>query len=392
MRHVPVNVEVFDDRRVLITSDFPMRDQAQLQALPGSRYDVSDHRWYAPLTWATCKQMRGFFGENLEVGPNLIDWATNERAVRIDPAMALRHAASADGDPDLYPFQRAGVQFLSFAQRALLCDEMGTGKTVQTIRTIVELIRRGENPFPVIVVAPNNMTLTWKREWEKWYPGVIATVIKGSAVKRIQQIGDGAHVHIINYEGVRSHSRLAPYGSVRLRRCVVCDNTVPKTKEYSQTRCEHCKKELNNIPWKTVIVDEVHRMKDPKAKQTRACWALRTENTKFVFGLTGTAIANNPADMWPALHLISHDEWPSRYKYIDRYCLTSFNPFGGMTVIGLKTETKDEFFDIVDPRMRRMPKEAVLPQLPKKTYTERYVDMTPIRLDGERHDRSDRRW
>ena len=47
-----------------------------------------------------------------------------------------------------------------------------------------------------------------------------------------------------------------------------------------------------------------------------------------------------------------------------------------MTIIGLKPETKDEFFLSVDPRMRRMPKEAVLPFLPKKTYTTRYVEMS----------------
>ena len=373
-----VTVEVHDEHRVVVVSEQPFRDKELIKQVPGASYSISDHQWYAPLTWAACRQLRGIFGDRLVVGPNLQAWAWNERQTRVDPAVALRESWDATGDDDLYPFQRAGVQFLTFAGRALLCDEMGTGKTVQTIRTLANVVRNGGNPFPAIVVCPNNMALTWKKEFEQWWPGIKATVVRGSAAKRREQImDDETHVWIINYEGLRAHSRLAPYGSIRLKRCHICDPNLPDVAANAQTRCEWCKKELNFEPWMTVIVDEAHRIKDPKAKQTRACWALRTEDTKYVFGLTGTAIANNPTDLWPALHLISKDEWPSRQKYIDRYCLASWNVFGGMTVLGLKDEMKPEFFDIVDPRMRRMPKDAVLPFLPKKTYSERYVEMTP---------------
>jgi SNF2 family DNA or RNA helicase len=372
-----VVVDVYDVSRVVITSDNPMRDKDLIRSLPGSSYDLKAHRWTAPLTWATCRALRGIFDERLIIGEALASWAANELATRITPSIALREAYSADGDEDLYPFQRAGVQFLAYAKKALLCDEMGTGKTVQTIRTITELVRRGENPFPVLVVAPNNMTLTWKKEWEKWYPGVNAVVVKGSAAQRRAILEDTSpHVFIINYESVRTHSRLAPYGSIRLKRCTNCDATLADIPANKPSRCEHCPKELNEREWKTLIVDEAHRMKDPKAKQTRACWSLRTKTTEFIYALSGTAIANAPHDLWSALHLLSKEEWPSRSKYIDRYCLASWNVFGGMSVIGLREENKKEFFDIIDPRMRRMPKEAVLPQLPKKTYSERYVEMT----------------
>lgn len=380
-----VNVDVHDARRIVITSDQPFRDKELFKQIPGASYSIADHQWYAPLTWASCLQLRGVFGDRLIVGQSLTDWAWNERQVRVDPATSLRAAWDTTGDEDLYPFQRAGVAFLTFARKALLCDEMGTGKTVQTIRTLKNIEAQGESPFPAIVVCPNNMTLTWQKEFKMWWPEVKTTVIRGSAKKRIEQMNEAdTQVWIINYEGLRSHSRLASYGSIRLKRCHVCDATLPDTKAYSQSKCEHCKKELNEHPWTTVIVDEAHRMKDPKAKQTRACWALRTSETRFAFALTGTAIANAPTDLWPALHLISADEWPSRSKYIDRYCLASFNVFGGMTVVGLKDEMKDEYFNIVDPRMRRMPKEAVLPFLPKKTYSERYVEMTPKQASAYR--------
>ena len=371
-----IKVDIFDKKRISIDSTNVFRDRELILTLPGARYDTKNHRFLAPLTWATCVAVRGIFGERLQIGESLASWAWDERNTRIDPAIKLRQAWDAEGDDDLYPFQRAGVQFLKYAKRALLCDEMGTGKTVQTIRTLKSLHDDGEDPFPALVVAPNNMTLTWKKEIEKWWPGRTAVVIKGSAAKRKQQIAEKADFHIINWESVRIHSKLESYGSNRLKRCIVCDPTLADTPTNKQSRCEWCKKELNQKEWKTIIVDEAHRMKNPNAKQTQAVWALQNSETKYVYALTGTPIANAPHDFWPSLKMVAPDEWPSRSRYMDRYCLLSYNIFGGMNVVGLREETKAELFSIVDPRMRRMPKEAVLPFLPKKTYTERYVDMT----------------
>lgn len=372
-----ISIEMYDDTHVSLVSDQPYRDKERIKMIPGARYQVHDHVWTAPLSWAACLQARGVFASELTIGPLLTDWAVRDRTERVDPAVAFRLAWDAEGDDDLYPFQRAGVAFLTFARKALLCDEMGTGKTPQTIRTLQNLSNGGAQVFPAVVVAPNNMTITWRKEFERWYPGVDAVVVKGSASKRVRMLSEKHDVYIINYEGLRSHTRLAPYGSVRLKHCIVCDPMLPDTKANQQKGCERCKKELNLITFKSIIVDEAHRMKDPKAKQTRACWALRSNETEFVYCLTGTAVANAPHDLWPALHMISPEEWPSRSKYIDRYCTVSFNLFGGMTVTGLSPATQDEFFGVVDPRMRRMPKAAVLPHLPAKTFTQRYVDMTP---------------
>ena len=372
-------LEVFDADRVVITSDNPFRDKELIKTLPGASYNIHEHRWFAPLTWATCVTMRGIFGDRLQVGPKLAEWSIAEYENRIGPAMGLREAFDAEGDEDLYPFQRAGVQFLAYARRALLCDEMGTGKTVQTIRTLVELHRRGEEVFPAIVVAPNNMVRTWEAEVNKWWPGLKVNAIPGGTpiAKRRKLIEEPAHVYIINFEGIRAHSKMKHFpGGPRLKPCIKCDATLADVPANSPSRCERCKKELNFKTWKTVVIDEAHKMKNPKAKQTQCCWALRTDETENIFCLTGTAIANAPHDLWPALYLISREEHPSRTKYIDRYCLTSFNPFGGMTIIGIRPDTKEEFFKVIDPRMRRMPKEAVLPFLPKKTYTVRTVDMS----------------
>lgn len=87
-----ITVERCGDDRISIDSDFPQRDKELIKSLPGSSYSVKTHAWTAPLTWATCRALRGTFGENLVIGEKLVDWARRERAERVDPAMELRAA------------------------------------------------------------------------------------------------------------------------------------------------------------------------------------------------------------------------------------------------------------------------------------------------------------
>jgi SNF2 family DNA or RNA helicase len=75
------------------------------------------------------------------------------------------------------------------------------------------------------------------------------------------------------------------------------------------------------------------------------------------------------------MHGLSPKEYPTRTKYVDRYGLLSWNAFGGMDIIGIRPDTKDEFYSILDPRMRRMPKDLVLPFLPPKVPIRRFAEM-----------------
>jgi SNF2 family DNA or RNA helicase len=133
-------------------------------------------------------------------------------------------------------------------------------------------------------------------------------------------------------------------------------------------------RELNEIEFKSVIADEIHRSKDPKSKQTRALWAA-TGDADIRFALTGTPIAKDVVDLWPILHWISPEEWPSRTKWIDRMIDTMLNAFGGMMVLGVKPHMEQEFYAAINPRMRRMLKAKVLPWLPEVITERRDVEM-----------------
>jgi SNF2 family DNA or RNA helicase len=368
---VTVSVDIDNGgEHILINAEWRLKELCK--SLPGASWSPSDQVWRVPLSWTTCLALRSTFRSDLVIGPALSEWAANEVTTRINPSNAFRELETFEGDEILFPHQRAGVEFLATAKRALLADEPGLGKTAQAIRAIKMLHERGEEVFPILIVCPNTLKKNWAREFTKWWPEVPTQVIKGSAVQRKRQFEDPAQVFIINWESLRTHSRLAPYGSVALTRCRACGG---QDEKISETRCEVHLRELNHIDFKAVIADEIHRSKDPKSKQSRALWSA-SGDSKIRFALTGTPIANNVVDLWSILHWISPKDWPSKTKWIDRMVDTMLNAFGGMMVIGVKPAMQDEFYKSVNPVMRRMLKKVVLPWLPPVINERRDVEMS----------------
>jgi len=326
-----------------------------------------------PTSWATCLALRSTFKTDLQIGPRLTAWASNEVATRITPANTLRDLETLEeGNEDLFPHQRAGVKFLSVARRALLADEPGLGKTAQAIRALKQLQDNGEDVFPALIVCPNTLKKNWKREFDMWWPGVDVEVIKGSATQRRKVFENEADVYVINWESLRSHSRLSSYGSIALARCQECGGHDEKV---TINRCEVHKRELNMIDFKSVVADEIHRSKEPKSKQSRALWAA-TGDADIRFALTGTPIANNVLDLWSILHWLSPEEWPSKTRWVDRMVNVMLNAFGGMMVLGVKPHMEQEFYATVNPRMRRMLKAKVLPWLPEMMFERRDIEMS----------------
>lgn len=369
-----VHVELSDAGDV-ININAEWRYKELCKSIPGATWSSKDNVWRIPVGWSGCLALRSVFKEDLVIGPRLLEWATNERVSRVDPSNLLRElevVEDGDDNTDLFPHQRAGVRFLATAKRALLADEPGLGKTAQAIRALKKLHDDGEQVFPALIVCPNTLKKNWEREFSIWWPEVNTQVIMGSAAQRRKQFEDEADVYIINWESLRSHSKLAPYGSVALARCVDCGGHDEKV---SENRCEVHIRELNRIDFRAVVADEIHRSKDPKSKQTRALWAA-TGKADVRFAMTGTPIANDVLDLWPILHWLSPEEWPSKTRWIDRMVDTMLNAFGGMMVLGVKPHMNDEFYATINPRMRRMLKERVLPWLPPVIKDRRDVEMS----------------
>lgn len=366
----------------VIVLESPWNITFQLRELPGVKYIGKLKRYEMPLSWSSCVMLRTEFGKDITIEPDLKSWAKGERADRIDPVMRIRDLTSlACGDETndhedlLYPFQIAGREFLVTARQALLGDEQGTGKTIQVLAAL-----RQTGAYPALVVCPNSLKRNWEAETKKWLPEATPIVVHGSAKQKrdaLKLVADSKNpVVIINIESMRMFSRLAHYSGVRNLKCTQCDK-YGGNPDLTQARCETHPKELNEMIFKTCVLDEAHRVKDPRAKQTRAIWSVfHDSDVEYRWALTGTPLANHPGDVWSIMHAIAKEDFPGRVAFIDRYALQSWNAFGAMNIVGLRSDMSDEFFKIFHPRFRRMQKAVVLPQLPPKIRTIRLVEMS----------------
>jgi SNF2 family DNA or RNA helicase len=351
-------------------------DTDRMTQIPGATHDRRTETWKIPLSWASCCVLRGVFGKDLEVGEKLKDWSWNIWTLRIEPALKLRELVKLpehyrdswpiaeiekNSDLKLKPYQWADVAFMATAGTALLANEPGLGKTASMIRTLQVLAGAGDpSPLPALVVCPNSLKITvWKRELEKWSPELSVVVIDGGVGARRKQLTAPADVYVINWDLLRYHSRLAPYGQETL------------------TEAQKTPKELNALEYHTIILDEAHKLLNPKSQVTRAAWSVM-KDAHFRFALTGTPIGDHVGDLWGLLHGIDPAGFPGKTRYMERYAQTSWGLWGGLEVLGLRSDTAEEFRKVTEPVMRRMLKAVVLPQLPPKLpVAYRHTPMTP---------------
>jgi len=349
--------------------------KAACSSIPGMRVHEGT-TWRAPVTWATaCAIAKTFPKVVLDESAREYTRRVHSEFVSIANRFALSMDFSEAGSAvagfrnttrfSLFDYQEGGAEYLSFAGRAGLFDPMGTGKTAQTISALRVLDAQGKGPYPALVIAPNSVKRSWANEFKLWLPEAEhrRVVDFGNTAKArkeaIEEMKDGGgDVLVVNWEGLYNNSRHAPYGSIKVSK----GNREPGL--------------LNAIDWRTVVADEAHRAKNPDAKQTRALWFLRNE-AKFRFALTGTPMANSPADLWALLFFLWPEEFPSKTKFIDRYCLVGYGDWGGIDVLGLNPESRAEFDQVTRHLWRRTPKEVALPSLPPKVPFTRLCTMKP---------------
>lgn len=225
----------------------------------------------------------------------------------------------------LRPFQLEGVrQIYQFRGRALLADEQGLGKTIQSLYWILKTPSRR----PVVIVCPASVKYNWQAEALLHFDMRI-DVIEGHRRKRhFPELG---HIVVINYDILKS------WLPVFLKK-----------------------------PPQTLILDEIHFIKDPAAKRAKAVLQLAAM-AKSVIGLSGTPLKNRPIELWTALQAIRPDLFPDRNKFAWRYCRPRYHPRFGWMFDG-HCNTKELHSILRRECMIRRLKKDVLPELPDKVH------------------------
>ena len=374
-----------DDK--LEIKDWQYVSRELLSGIPSSTYKKKTDSWEFSKTWQTALALQNTFTNNLTISAGAMDWMTKLYNDTIIPAYNLRDSLSQEeGFEFLFPHQKVDAEFLANSKRVLLANDQGTGKSQGSFAGIRLLHERGEKVFPVLIACPNSTKFGWVDEVKKvWYnnppedmPELNIVVIDGTPAKKrkafesVMESPDNS-VIIINWESIRSHSRLKPFGSTTLKKCSECAKIETSVKPAS---CETHIKELNKIDFGSVIGDECHRIKDASSKVSRALKGA-TGDAPFRFGLSGTPIASTPADLFSVLNWLMPEAYPSKKDFLDRFCDTAFNEWGAREVFGIKEKMKKEFFNGLDPFFRRVSKEAVLDFLPPLLRERRDVFMNP---------------
>ena len=238
---------------------------------------------------------------------------------------------------DYYPFQKAGIRYClnAFAANGVLIgDEMGLGKTVQAIGVI--------NATPgisrVLIICPLTLKANWERELSRW---LVRPMTIGHA--RADFWPRDTDIVLCHYNILhRFTTRLANF-------------------------------------WDLIVMDECHRLKNGKARQTRCVVGYKPTRKEAAAGavptsgiparrklaLSGTPFENRPAELWPVVSYIAPHLFSSRSAYERRYCGGGVD--GGYYAANGATNLEELGQRLRGCCMVRRLKRDVLKELPPKT-------------------------
>ena len=311
-----------------------------------------------PLFYRNLKQYIPEFKET----PDVTKFMHELKCRRDELANAIKNGSPIEENDKLWGHtQRSSVRFLLAGQRVILAHDMGIGKTVIACSAL-----KYANVKRVIVICPDSVKWSWVdhlKEWTDFSSSDIAIVessikkhkltqmneivVTGNKEERQQQLirqcKKNTIVIVINYDMVRTHGEL-----------------------------------LARYNWDVVILDEAHRVKNRKAKQTKASVQVCNQS-KYVWSITGTPVKNNPAEIWQLLNICDPLRFSSYWNFVNYHFDTTITPYQTTQIIGLKNP--NEFNSMLSNYMYRITKEEALPDLPPKIYQDIELQLNPQQYD-----------
>jgi SWI/SNF-related matrix-associated actin-dependent regulator 1 of chromatin subfamily A len=221
-------------------------------------------------------------------------------------------------------YQKGGIAYAMQRPNTLIGDEMGLGKTIQALG-LINAVPEIKN---VLVVCPASLKLNWEREAKKWLMREFNMfVVDGMK----DDIPAEATMVIVNYDLVRGKKIDDPEFKVP-------PGTIVKVPKYVES--SHVHAQLMARQWDLLVVDECHRIKDPKSlqaiaiigreaapkKHERQILGLKHKTARNAF-LTGTPFLNKPVEMHPLLAALAPQEFGNFFKFAKRYCDAKQGPF-----------------------------------------------------------------
>lgn len=251
-----------------------------------------------------------------------------------------------------YDYQREGIRFGLDRQRVLIGDEPGLGKTLQSIG-IVDCAAA----YPCLVICPSSLKINWQREFEKFTDKKALVLDNATRTSWPYLLGMGMfHVAIVNYESLKKFFVWdIKGGSSSSGRFGEQPKNTFSLKDVVFNR------DINIF--RSVIMDESHRLKDPTAQQTMFTRGI-VEGKKWRILLSGTPVVNHAQDLVAQLAIMGRllSDFGGRGKFLADY--------------GENENLDDLSHKLYDSCMIRREKKTVLTQLPDKQRTDLHVDIS----------------
>ncbi|GAM22173.1 hypothetical protein SAMD00019534_053480 [Acytostelium subglobosum LB1] len=253
-------------------------------------------------------------------------------------------------DPDLVPlfksglalkeFQVEGFLWLSYCwyheRSSLLADEMGLGKTIQTISFLQFLSQRVGVKGPFLVVAPLSTLGNWHKEIIKW-----------------------TDMRVLMFYGIQeTRTYLKKYEWRRKDKTYMFEILLTT---YETVMTEHA--DIVKVPWRVIVLDEGHRIKNVNSKVLTKLKSIRTEHSVI---LTGTPLQNDMKELWTMLNFLDPKKFNNCTEFLDEFS-------------DLKEEVQvNRLHQLLSPYLLRRMKEDVELSIPIKEETVIQVELSSI--------------
>lgn len=302
-----------------------------LRSIPGSKWNADKYVWTIPATTASYTQAIEALSLNTsrvstEVTPlpdAVVRVLENELKLdAFDTAARMHEIETCQLWQVLKEFQRKGVaEAIKRGGRMLLGDEMGLGKTVQSLA----IARAYKDEWPVLIVCPSSLRLTWKAEIQQWLEipdDEIHVSFKGADVTSIQEskttiAGNAKRLktntirfHIVSYDLA---TREVDTIKAKSYKVIICDESHYLKNPMVIAFLGICSSQLNSIPG--VFIDKTQQGSYPIASEIGTDYTLvwhtgvrQTDRTLCTNHSNQTEAFQELDRVWP--QILQCEAWP----------------------------------------------------------------------------------
>lgn len=233
---------------------------------------------------------------------------------------------------ELRQYQHDGVNWFHFLKRfgfgGILADDMGLGKTIQTIALLNQ--EKDSSKTPSLVVCPTSVVENWIRESNRFAPELKVMALVGKHRSK-------------SFRSIAKHDLI-----------ITSYPLIQRDLE------EYCKRE-----WFYLVMDEAQKVKNHRTKTHEAFCRIKA---KYKLALSGTPIENRLMELWSIFQIIMPGFLMSQ---------TGFKRYWAQPIEkGNNAERRAELKQKLMPFILRRTKDQVLKELPTKTETLHYCELT----------------